>query len=99
MPSAERVTHVVVSDITVRAWTIALVRLDNGTDKPLTLGLQGLRELRDALAAQRERADAGQIHAVAVTGRPGAPVRRRRPDHGEPDRRRVRGCRDRAARA
>jgi 3-hydroxyacyl-CoA dehydrogenase/enoyl-CoA hydratase/carnithine racemase len=71
VPSAERVTHVVVSDITVRAWTIALVRLDNGTDKPLTLGLQGLRELRDALAAQRERADAGQIHAVAVTGRPG----------------------------
>jgi 3-hydroxyacyl-CoA dehydrogenase/enoyl-CoA hydratase/carnithine racemase len=39
--------------------------------RPTTLGPRGLAVLRSALLAVRERAAAGEIAAVAVTGRPG----------------------------
>lgn len=39
--------------------------------RPTTLGPRGLTVLRDALLAVRARAEAGEIAAVAVTGRPG----------------------------
>jgi 3-hydroxyacyl-CoA dehydrogenase/enoyl-CoA hydratase/carnithine racemase len=39
--------------------------------RPTTLGPRGLGVLRDALLAVRARAEAGEIAAVAVTGRPG----------------------------
>jgi 3-hydroxyacyl-CoA dehydrogenase/enoyl-CoA hydratase/carnithine racemase len=39
--------------------------------RPTTLGPRGLAVLRDALLAVRDRAAAGEVAAVAVTGRPG----------------------------
>ncbi len=70
---AERVTHALVRDVALPGGgTLALVTLDNGFDhtKPTTLGPAGLTELRDVLLAQQERARAGQIRALAVTGKP-----------------------------
>ncbi|MGW6131577.1 3-hydroxyacyl-CoA dehydrogenase NAD-binding domain-containing protein [Cellulomonas sp. NPDC055163] len=73
-PRPERVTHALVRDVTLPrgAGTLALVTLDNGFDhtKPTTLGPGGLAELQAALRAQQARAAAGEIVAVAVTGKP-----------------------------
>lgn len=70
----ERVAHAFVRDVTLPggAGTLALVTVDNGLDhtKPTTLGLAGLTELHDVLVAQQARAAAGEIAAVAVTGKP-----------------------------
>ncbi|WP_149202960.1 3-hydroxyacyl-CoA dehydrogenase NAD-binding domain-containing protein [Actinotalea subterranea] len=70
----ERVAHALVRDVQLpaHAGTLALVTLDNGLDhtKPTTLGHAGLTELREALLAQQRRATAGEIVAVAVTGKP-----------------------------
>ncbi|GAB4099550.1 3-hydroxyacyl-CoA dehydrogenase NAD-binding domain-containing protein [Sinomonas halotolerans] len=73
----ETVTHSLVSEVVVpgpggREVTIALVTLDNGLDhtKPTTLGPNTLVELGRALEGLRERAAAGGIDAVAVTGKP-----------------------------
>ncbi|WP_182111295.1 MULTISPECIES: 3-hydroxyacyl-CoA dehydrogenase NAD-binding domain-containing protein [unclassified Actinotalea] len=69
----ERVTHALVRDVALPdGGLLALVTLDNGFDhtKPTTLGPGGLTELREALLAQRSRAQAGEIRAVAVTGKP-----------------------------
>ncbi len=51
---------------------LALVTLDNGRDhtRPTTLGPAGLAELDGALARLAERAAAGEIVAVGVTGKP-----------------------------
>ena len=75
IPSArgERVTHSVVRDVVLPdgAGTLALVTLDNGLDhKPNTLGPLGMAELRERLAALRERAARGELAAIAVTGKP-----------------------------
>ena len=71
---AERVTHSLVRDVELPggAGTLALITLDNGFDhtKPNTLGPQTMAELRDTLAAQRERAARGEIAAIGVTGKP-----------------------------
>ena len=71
---AERVTHALVRDITLPGdtGTLALVTLDNGHDhtKPNTLGPQGMAELTTALERLRERAAAGELAAVAITGKP-----------------------------
>lgn len=71
---AERVTHALVRDVALPggAGTLALVTLDNGLDhtKPNTLGPQGMAELTAALEGLRERAAAGELAAVAVTGKP-----------------------------
>lgn len=69
----EVVTHSYVRDVALASGrTIALVTLDNGRDhtRPSTLGPATLFELGDVLEAQRGRAAAGQIDAIAVTGKP-----------------------------
>lgn len=42
--------------------------LTNDSDRPVTLGPQGLENLREALENAHKRAADGEIHAVAVTG-------------------------------
>jgi 3-hydroxyacyl-CoA dehydrogenase/enoyl-CoA hydratase/carnithine racemase len=70
----EVVTRALVRDVTLAAGAgvLALLTLDNGFDhtRPTTFGPAGLRNLRLALDALRSRADAGEISAVAVTGKP-----------------------------
>ncbi|WP_285103654.1 3-hydroxyacyl-CoA dehydrogenase NAD-binding domain-containing protein [Promicromonospora sp. MEB111] len=71
---AERVTHSLVRDVTLPggAGVLALVTLDNGLDhtKPNTLGPAGMAELKAALEIVRTRAEAGELAAVGVTGKP-----------------------------
>ena len=73
-PRPERVTHALVRDVRLPGGlgTLALVTLDNGLDhtKPTTLGPQGIAELTATLRSLQERAAAGEIAAVAVTGKP-----------------------------
>ncbi|MFH5823057.1 3-hydroxyacyl-CoA dehydrogenase NAD-binding domain-containing protein [Georgenia sp. AZ-5] len=70
-PYTERVTIVRTTDIevtdlgTVRVLTLAP---EDGTERPCSLGPRGLRNVADALAAARERADEGHLAAVVVTG-------------------------------
>jgi len=69
----EVVTHALVSDVPLPSGgVLALVTLDNGRDhtRPNTLGPVSLHELGDVLDAQRARAAAGEIAAIAVTGKP-----------------------------
>ncbi|WP_028046455.1 3-hydroxyacyl-CoA dehydrogenase NAD-binding domain-containing protein [Cellulomonas sp. URHE0023] len=71
---AERVTHAHARDVQLPdgAGTLALVTLDNGLDhtKPSTLGPLGIASLFETLTAVRGRVEAGEISAVAVTGKP-----------------------------
>lgn len=73
-PRAERVSHALVRDVSLPggAGTLALVTIDNGLDhtKPTTLGPIGIAELTTALTTVRERVRAGEVQAVAVTGKP-----------------------------
>ncbi|MGC5166402.1 3-hydroxyacyl-CoA dehydrogenase NAD-binding domain-containing protein [Luteimicrobium sp. DT211] len=73
-PRAERVTHFLVRDVALPddLGTLALVTLDNGLDhtKPTTLGPQGIAELQAVVDDLHERAAAGEIVAVGVTGKP-----------------------------
>ncbi|AKT52848.1 3-hydroxyacyl-CoA dehydrogenase [Arsenicicoccus sp. oral taxon 190] len=70
----ELVTHALPRDVDLPggAGTLVLVTLDNGQDhtRPSTFGPRGLLELRAVLERCRERAAAGEIAAVAVTGKP-----------------------------
>jgi len=69
----EVVTHSFVRDVTMPSGKLlALVTLDNGRDhtRPNTLGPLTLLELRDTLDGLRARAAAGEIAAVALTGKP-----------------------------
>jgi 3-hydroxyacyl-CoA dehydrogenase/enoyl-CoA hydratase/carnithine racemase len=70
----EVVTHTPVRDIALPgdAGTLALVTLDNGFDhtKPNTFGPQTIAGLQQTVARLRERAEAGEIAAVAITGKP-----------------------------
>ena len=70
----EVVTHAHVHDLQLRdgAGTFALITLDNGFDhtRPSTFGAQGLSELGAALDALHQRAEAGEIVGVGVTGKP-----------------------------
>ncbi|WP_438855620.1 3-hydroxyacyl-CoA dehydrogenase NAD-binding domain-containing protein [Agromyces sp. M3QZ16-3] len=69
----EVVTHSYVRDIPLsEGRTLALVTLDNGRDhtRPNTLGPNTLLEYAATLDRLAERAAAGEIHAVAVTGKP-----------------------------
>ncbi|WP_165064039.1 3-hydroxyacyl-CoA dehydrogenase NAD-binding domain-containing protein [Marisediminicola senii] len=73
MSDDEVITHSFVRDITMGSGNvIALITLDNGRDhtRPNTLGPLTLLELSDVLDAQRARAAAGEIHGVAITGKP-----------------------------
>lgn len=69
----EVVTHSYVRDIPLSGGrTLALVTLDNGRDhtRPNTLGPVSLLEYARTLDALKARAAAGEIHAVAITGKP-----------------------------
>ncbi|WP_221584448.1 3-hydroxyacyl-CoA dehydrogenase NAD-binding domain-containing protein [Microbacterium sp. G2-8] len=69
----EVVTHSLTRDVALPSGrTLALITLHNGHDhkRPNTLGPLTLRELGETLDALRERASAGEIDAVAVTGKP-----------------------------
>ncbi|MDH6533030.1 3-hydroxyacyl-CoA dehydrogenase/enoyl-CoA hydratase/carnithine racemase [Aurantimicrobium minutum] len=72
LSDAEVVTHSYVHDVPLPSGKVlALVTLDNGMDykRPNTLGPQSLLEFDRLLVTQRDRAAAGEIHAVAVTGK------------------------------
>ncbi|MFZ2964126.1 MAG: 3-hydroxyacyl-CoA dehydrogenase NAD-binding domain-containing protein [Rhodoglobus sp.] len=69
----EVVTHSYVRDVPISGGkTLALVTLDNGLDhnRPNTLGPNTLLELSTVLDAQRARASKGEIHGLALTGKP-----------------------------
>ncbi len=70
----EVVTHTPVRDVVLpgKAGTLALVTLDNGFDhtKPNTFGPKTIEGLVAAVAELRRRADAGEIQAVGITGKP-----------------------------
>jgi 3-hydroxyacyl-CoA dehydrogenase/enoyl-CoA hydratase/carnithine racemase len=69
----EVVTHSYVRDIPLKSGkTLALITLDNGRDhtRPSTLGPLSLLEYQRTLESLKPRAAAGEIHAVAVTGKP-----------------------------
>ena len=70
----EVVTHALVRDVVLPgdAGTLALITLDNGFDhtKPSTFGPRGLFSLETALDQVEQRANAGEIVAVGVTGKP-----------------------------
>ena len=71
---AEVVTHTPVQDVALPggAGTLALVTLENGQDhtRPTTFGPHGIAELAATVGRLRERAEAGEIQAVAITGKP-----------------------------
>ncbi len=69
----EVVTHSYVRDVPLSGGkTLALVTLDNGRDhtRPNTLGPVSLLEYAKTLDELTARASAGEIHAVAITGKP-----------------------------
>jgi 3-hydroxyacyl-CoA dehydrogenase/enoyl-CoA hydratase/carnithine racemase len=70
----EVVTRALVHDVALPggAGRLALVTLDNGRDhtRPSTFGPAGLAGLAEVLDGLRARVDAGELAAVAVTGKP-----------------------------
>ncbi|PQZ95803.1 3-hydroxyacyl-CoA dehydrogenase [Arthrobacter sp. MYb227] len=69
----EVLTHSLIEDVLLPSGKkIAMLTLDNGFDhsKPTTLGPNTMLELHAVLTAQRARAAAGEIHALALTGKP-----------------------------
>lgn len=70
----EVITHTPVRDIALPggAGTLALVTLDNGFDhtKPNTFGPQTIAGLGHTAARLQARAEAGEIQAVGITGKP-----------------------------
>jgi 3-hydroxyacyl-CoA dehydrogenase/enoyl-CoA hydratase/carnithine racemase len=69
----EVISHSFVSDVSLPSGrTLALITLDNGRDhtRPNTLGPHTLIELGATLEQQKKRAAAGEIHGVAITGKP-----------------------------
>ncbi|MHA3683069.1 3-hydroxyacyl-CoA dehydrogenase NAD-binding domain-containing protein [Leucobacter sp. HY1908] len=69
----EVVTSSFVRDVALASGgTMALITLDNGRDhtRPSTLGPRTLQELSETLDALTLRAAAGEIAAVAITGKP-----------------------------
>ncbi|WP_323958554.1 3-hydroxyacyl-CoA dehydrogenase [Arthrobacter sp. JZ12] len=70
----EVVTHSFVEDVQLPdgGGTLALITLDNGLDsnRPTTLGPNTLIEFGRTLEGLRDRADAGELSAVALTGKP-----------------------------
>ncbi len=69
----EVVTHSYVSDVHMPSGrVIALLTLDNGKDhnRPNTLGPHTLLQFAGKLDELKERAAKGEIHGVAVTGKP-----------------------------
>lgn len=72
MSEDEVITHAYVRDVTLASGKIlALVTLDNGKDykRPNTLGPATLVALGNVFDELKKRADAKEIHAVAITGK------------------------------
>jgi len=71
---AEVVTHAPAQDVTLPggAGVLALVTLDNGHDhtRPNTFGPQTIAGLQATVDGLRSRAEAGEIQAVGITGKP-----------------------------
>jgi 3-hydroxyacyl-CoA dehydrogenase/enoyl-CoA hydratase/carnithine racemase len=74
MLPSEVVTRALVHDVPLPggAGTLALVTLDNGHDhtKPNTFGPAGIAGLQQVVDGLRVRAEAGEVQAVAFTGKP-----------------------------
>ncbi|HEY3535707.1 MAG TPA: 3-hydroxyacyl-CoA dehydrogenase NAD-binding domain-containing protein [Pedococcus sp.] len=70
----EVVTHTPVRDVALPggAGTLALVTLDNGLDhtKPNTFGPKTVEGIRATVDGLRTRAEAGEVQAVGITGKP-----------------------------
>src|SRR6187399_3061073 len=70
----EVVTHAPVQDVALPggAGILALVTLDNGHDhtRPNTFGPQTIAGLQATVDGLRARAEAGEISAVGITGKP-----------------------------
>jgi len=70
----EVVTHTPVQDVRLPggAGTLALLTLDNGFDhtKPNTFGPATIAGIQATVGGLRARAEAGEIHAVGITGKP-----------------------------
>ncbi|QGH69307.1 3-hydroxyacyl-CoA dehydrogenase NAD-binding domain-containing protein [Pseudactinotalea sp. HY158] len=69
----ERVTRALLRDVPLAGvGTLALLTLDNGEGPrvPNTFGPLGIAELTAALERVRDRAESGEIVAVAITGKP-----------------------------
>jgi 3-hydroxyacyl-CoA dehydrogenase/enoyl-CoA hydratase/carnithine racemase len=72
LADGEVITHSLVTDVRLASGkTLALITLDNGRDhtRPNTLGPATLKELGETLDALTARAAAGEIDAVAITGK------------------------------
>ena len=72
LADGEVITHSLVTDVRLASGkTLALITLDNGRDhtRPNTLGPATLKELGETLDALTARAAAGEIEAVAITGK------------------------------
>ncbi|KGN42243.1 3-hydroxyacyl-CoA dehydrogenase NAD-binding domain-containing protein [Knoellia aerolata] len=73
-PRGEVVTRALVQDVALAgdAGTLALVTLDNGLDhtRPNTFGPEGIAALGQVVGTLRRRAEAGEIQAVGITGKP-----------------------------
>ncbi len=69
----ERVTRAHVRDVDLPDGfgTLALITLDNDHAAPTTLGPEGLAHLTATLRSVQARATAGELGAVAITGKPG----------------------------
>ncbi|MFV0252188.1 MAG: enoyl-CoA hydratase-related protein, partial [Beutenbergiaceae bacterium] len=74
---AERVTHCHIRDIDLSPFgadglLLGLITLDNGEGprRPNTLGPQGMANLHQAITELLHRADQGELHAIAITGKP-----------------------------
>ncbi|HEU0256622.1 MAG TPA: 3-hydroxyacyl-CoA dehydrogenase, partial [Microbacteriaceae bacterium] len=71
LAAGEVITHALPNDVRLAdGRTLVLVTLDNGVERPNTFGPRGLLELRGVLAEVARRAAAGEVAAVAVTGKP-----------------------------
>ncbi|HPB72678.1 MAG TPA: 3-hydroxyacyl-CoA dehydrogenase NAD-binding domain-containing protein, partial [Phycicoccus sp.] len=72
--TAEVVTKSIVQDVALPggAGTMALITLDNGFDhtKPNTFGPQTIAGLQEVVDGLKARAEAGEIVAVGITGKP-----------------------------
>ena len=68
----EVVTRTLVRDVSLPGGTFALITLDNGHDhtKPNTFGPATLTALGEALDRLHQRAEAGEIIGVGITGKP-----------------------------
>ena len=74
---AEVVTHSRVADVQLPAGagTLALIRLDNDSEKrPSTLGPASLIEFGETVASQYSRAETGEIVGLGIIGKPGVLV-------------------------